>query len=379
MVDSAFLQALTQGVDEKNYLQEDPYFTAGYSIASNKLPAPTTNAEALLGPLVQGLIGGALLGYGRRHAANAEYGDVRASPLISALQSEGYTNNIGPMSDGDLYGKELLLAGTNPIAATLSDRYASETAPSGWNAKTAKSDLLLAALLKKEEEDKARTRAAAASKLQEMLFKYSPEVTSMMANQAAEIETAKKTAALNAVKPGVLSSFDPEVDKLESSLRTEIAARAESKAYSDAHSILTTMEKAKDKNTRAADLAFVCGLPKLLDPSVVKESEQRMLINTQPGLSLFGSEIEAVFNNKGKLSKEAREAILDVARAKMSSVGGQYNEALKPYQARISRLKLRGEEVLPFAPYSEPPRATGRYTRDGKPTFIVNGIEVVEE
>ena len=111
------------GDNEATYRAQNPWYQAGGAVFQQPLPAPRSSTEAFLGPILQGLAGGTMLGYGRRQADQAAYEDYRNNPLFEALK-----------------GSE------DPGAQTLMRSYQGEEAPEGWTARQGKRDTILAAL-----------------------------------------------------------------------------------------------------------------------------------------------------------------------------------------------------------------------------------------
>ncbi len=68
--------ALAGGLDDqKIYDAQDPIYSSGAALLNSPLPVARTNTEALLGPLIQGLVGGTMAGYGQESAKQAAYND----------------------------------------------------------------------------------------------------------------------------------------------------------------------------------------------------------------------------------------------------------------------------------------------------------------
>lgn len=140
---------------EEDYLADNPFYTSGVGIAKMGMPQPRNNTEAILGPALQGLLAGTLLGYGKEGARQAGYQDYKASPF---LQSPYNASQIGPVASGNSFANML-----------ANSSYSADNAPPGWTAKQGKRDLLLSALnFKKaqdEEAEKAKIRADLAKTL----------------------------------------------------------------------------------------------------------------------------------------------------------------------------------------------------------------------
>lgn len=141
--------ALIGDLSEKDYLSTNPYYLSGYGVGQMQLPKPTSNAEAIWGPVLQGALGGALRGYGQYNANQSAFTDIANNPLMKSL-----TQNIGPVASGDTYGQML-----DPEIQA----YAKGEMPDNFTIKQGKNDLILAAIQKeiadKEEEKKQEAKA----------------------------------------------------------------------------------------------------------------------------------------------------------------------------------------------------------------------------
>lgn len=86
---------------EEKYLSQDPFFTTGLSIAKMQLPQAETSGQAWFGPLIQGLLSGSAMGYGRERARQNEYQDI--SGMLSGMPRD---NIVGPLEEKQVYGLE---------------------------------------------------------------------------------------------------------------------------------------------------------------------------------------------------------------------------------------------------------------------------------
>lgn len=138
--EQALLLALA---NQAGAVDESPYFGAGQAILQSQLPRATNNTEAILGPILQGLVGGGLSGYGQGATNKASFNAFAQNPI---LQSLGTGQDIGPVASGDQYG-----------ASLLADAYAGEM-PANWTPGQGKSDILSALITKQavEEDEEAK-------------------------------------------------------------------------------------------------------------------------------------------------------------------------------------------------------------------------------
>ena len=80
------------------YYAKDPYYVAGAQILNMAPVQAQTNSQAVAIPLIQGLLGGGLAGYGSKRAQDAGYQDYRKIPGLGA----GYESEERP-KDWDIY------------------------------------------------------------------------------------------------------------------------------------------------------------------------------------------------------------------------------------------------------------------------------------
>ena len=104
-----------------SYLKKSPWAQAGAQIMQIETPVAQTNAQAFSIPFIQGLLGGGLMGYGKKQATQQAYQDYAKNPLLKGT----YTSEI----------------------------------PEGWSADTGRADLLQG-LVRAEAERKAEAEKA---------------------------------------------------------------------------------------------------------------------------------------------------------------------------------------------------------------------------
>lgn len=181
MTQASIIEALAGGLgDENSYLAQDPIFNAGVGVSKWQLPRASNNAEAIIGPALQGLLAGGLTEYGRKDAAQNAYDDYRTNPLIKALSA---SENIGPVASGSDYASELLHA------------YSMPDAPDGWTTKIGKSDLLLGALAKQQAVEKQQKNDDLKAQLDNQVsLATNPAVMAAKVSEANQIEQGKVAA-----------------------------------------------------------------------------------------------------------------------------------------------------------------------------------------
>lgn len=104
---------------EDYYIGQSPYYNAAKQIAASDNPTYEDNTQALLIPLLKGLVVGGLAGYGKKTAKEEAYRDY--TKMLSSLNQEEQKKDldaagvegIGPVANASLYEK--LLAGEPQI------------------------------------------------------------------------------------------------------------------------------------------------------------------------------------------------------------------------------------------------------------------------
>jgi len=149
----SLLLALAQQSGE---VDPSPWTGAGQSILQSQLPRATNNTEAILGPILQGLIGGGMTGYGQAQTNQNAFNAYAQNPIIASL---GGGKDIGPVASGDEYG-----------ASLLADAYSSGQMPSDWTPKQGKADILSALITKQAIMDDEEAKKAQREKIQAALL-----------------------------------------------------------------------------------------------------------------------------------------------------------------------------------------------------------------
>lgn len=304
-----------EGQTDNEYRAEDPFFQSGVNVFRQGLPAPTSNAEAIFGPLAQGLIGGALMGYGRDRANQAAYSDYRSSPLLAALRPEA--SMIGPVADGELY------------ADALSIPYLSEKAPEGWTAKQGRQDLILQALQGSMQQEENLENIKSRNELTKLLLGKDATLNDkgqiVSLKPLIDIE-AERTAATEAAKVrGQNAGWggdagenpdSPQAKKLQKVKDEEDARRKEIGALLPAQKITATLTAlpalevlAKD-NTKTSDIPFVYQFIQSQDGGVVKEGETARVEGAAPVLGQFKAQLEGALNGTSTLTPAIKQQMV---------------------------------------------------------------------
>ena len=143
---ASLYDALIGNYDEKDYLGLDPYFSTGAKLSQFQVPTTAGSNAGFWGPLLSGLAGGALKGYGQYNSNRTAFEDVQSSPLMKA-----FTSNVGPVANAEQYEKMLA--------------YSSGEMPDDWTIKQGKTDLILAAIQKEAQQEEALKKLAIKERL----------------------------------------------------------------------------------------------------------------------------------------------------------------------------------------------------------------------
>jgi len=235
---TSIFDVLAGGVKNQDYLGSNPYYSAGANILQSAMPRAETNAQALAFPLLQGLIGGGLVGYGKNQATEAAYQDASNSPLLSALTTERPANAaFGPLTQeaqqqGSLQKALLENSGVSNI-------YGQAKAPEGFTPETGRQDLLMALVAKQtlaeSEAKKQAIKDEIASKYGPDVLKYNKDLEAAKADEQIRVETAKAIAQREAEGDGGNDLIPSTVPKsLRKSAIEELPLQASKKQAFDA-------------------------------------------------------------------------------------------------------------------------------------------------
>lgn len=319
------LSALIGNLGSTNdYLAQDPFFMGGRQVASWNLH-PTTNAEAIYGPIVQGLLGGFLTGYGKDRALDAAYQDYSQNPLMaSATFTNPYSSFIGPLSE------EQQQTANNFDAL---HQYGLAERPEGWTPTTGRSDLLLAALTQQNQQAVEQKKADAQAELAKLFagkgLVLTPEGVSTIpgyaeasAGLAGAEEGAKKAAGILADKT---AGIRPEaLSKLETDLTTKLTTGNEAQKtlqlQTKAKDVLYSLEKSDP--IRAATAIY--GFAKILDPEGVVRKEDGTIVADPGGPAGQLASLANSMMQKGRLTDQTKDAMKEIIPELVSNQYGTY-------------------------------------------------------
>lgn len=115
------------------------------------------------------------------------------------------------------------------------------------------------------------------------------------------------------------AALPPNFDDTQK-LRKELTAQKNVAKFDDSIGVYQSMIQSAPLDSPASDLDLVNGLAKILDPeSVVREGEFATVQRSQSIPDQLKGQLQFVFEGKGKLTPEAREKVMQIARNRMTS------------------------------------------------------------
>lgn len=211
LADEALLKSATDSLgDDNKYLAQDPYFMAGNAVMGVKQPQWQGNSGAILGPILQGLTGGFLKGYGTQDAMQNQYTDYKNSPIMQALAAPqpGQANFMGPLPEGQTPGD----VATDPLHA-----YSSDTVPNGWTPAMGKQDLIMAAIIKSEQQAEAEKKQALQDQIALLTNK---DVIAAKIQEAQGAKTEKEIPGAETAKIATGVAIDHQFQELKAIAKT---------------------------------------------------------------------------------------------------------------------------------------------------------------
>jgi len=330
MADLYDLQAALQGGNAQ-YLAEDPLYATGINIAKMQMPAAKTNTQAILFPVLQGLLSGGLAGFGKDRAFDKAYTQAQANPWLRSLQG-----------------------------------YQEPTRPDNWEPDRAKSDIIMSLLSKKMEDEKAIESAKQQADLQKALttqgvvLQPDGSVTPLSGYAAAKagIEQATKEAALRAEMgssggvPGVPAGKQSvaaqeigtkqQLEQSKEAIDQVYSQVADAKAQGMFGRLGRTLEHAipvetdHERKVAAAQSTLVAMAQKILKAEPNAKMQERIIAMT-PSRS---DSPEAVLE-KAKLAKQFLEGLSETTPT-LDIYGVTPNKSQVSREAAIAELKRRG-------------------------------------
>lgn len=351
--------------DEASYLRADPWFRAGAQIANAPI-APQTNAQALAIPLLQGLIGGGLQGYGKNRALDAAYGD--------------YRNIVGDA--------------------------APEVRPEQWSIKNAQSELISSLLAQEAAESQRMEAAKSQAKMAEQLAK-----TYGVTPVYSEIGELVGTKPIPGIKVGgnTTGAFSEDSVNAFSKQRDAFYQSDAFKKYAAVEPTARALAAALKDPSTATDFEIPKLLIQIIEPGLAAMQGEVDAVNNSPNIPerLKGEIVKAIQNKTG-ITLGTRAALERVAMRQYGPRRDAYEKALASF-TKTAKLLGAPDELLPEISYlgaSAPteqiftlgtdfakelgtittplaprggypgPRLIGKDARTGEEIYIVNGVKV---
>lgn len=184
-----FLGTSTQ--TNKDYLSENPYYIGGQQLLKLGMQpidggtrgSPVSTTSQFLAPFLSSLLGGTLMSYGKRDAAQQQFGDYAQNPLL-----KGFTNEAAPYGVGQTPEEDAALAQAyHPYADP-------NNMPKGWSSVVGKNQLEEAGIVKKMLLDREVHKQTLADELQKQVdFATNPDVrAAKVADETALIDERNK-------------------------------------------------------------------------------------------------------------------------------------------------------------------------------------------
>ena len=306
-----------------SYLKKSPWAQAGAQIMQIEAPVAQTNAQAFSIPFIQGLLGGGLMGYGKKQATQQAFED---------------------------YSKNPLLKGT----------YASGEMPEGWSADTGRADLLQG-LVRAEAERKAEAeKAKQQAKIEALLMQQGgmlskdaegrtaivriPGLGKIQAELAGEKARAAKQAELMAEADSL--GYSPKKEEETDKLRKEFSSLPEVKNYSLVSRTGDAMAKALRDKSGTTDLELSRYGILLIEPGMaVREGEQAGVMNSGSIPEAWKGYIVKSLDGKSGLPDNVREGLRNLALRAYESNKSKYDQTLTFYKKQASIRGLDPERI----------------------------------
>lgn len=276
---------------ENDLLADNPWYMAGRQIQGIQAPQPQNNTQALLLPMLQGLAGGGLMGYGKGQAYEAGYDQYRNNPLLKAMVS------------------------SQPEGADLATiPYASETMPEGWTPKIGKTDLLQALSAKQIADEAAAKKADIQNQIEAKIA----------------VETDPRMLEVQGLK--VKADVEKEREKNQRADRKQTFDRVtgleEYKALAQIEPNVKLAAKLANQDDIASAQAFTKALIKIQDKdSVVSNTELKVAQDAVPFFEKYiGSNWRQVAQGKAGLDPKARKAMLAAVMPVYEATGEAYEQ-----------------------------------------------------
>ena len=328
--------ALTKALLESQYsARENPFGIAAQSLAlnagrlSNPYASVGSNAAATIGAaLLAGLMGGVA-----RYQTDED--NARLAPIASQI-----LETQDPAQREQLLAQEPRLRG---LAVALSADAMNRQAELAQK----RQELELASQAKIAEAPQlAAAENAALLARQKML---APGEIDAAARRAEAEAAAKNRADINAFGYNPKQKEqDQKVAEAAQSLRKEIEASPQGRAFAEAAPIFEAISKGAKADSVAGDINLVAGLSKIYDPvGSVREGDVKLHAGAGGPWDQLVGELNG-WGGKGRLRPETREKVLALAHLRITEMESALRSRSASTLETAKRWGLPESEVIPF-------------------------------
>lgn len=326
--------------DEKEYYANDPWYVAGSKTLGMRVDPSIyqNNQEALLYPILQGLAGGAMQGYGEQSSYQQALEDM--GPVYQRVTGEEYNPNagFGPVASGDTY------------ADMLQD---GEIQPS---IKQMKGDLLLALSDRENREERefeaAKRNAELRDKQDFEKFKFNLESSPEAMASKAKAKGQEKASELKAEADFI--GYNPKKEDATDALRKEFSALPEVKNYAQVEKAASVLNEATKDKSAVTDQELVRYSILLIEPGMaVREGEQAAVANSQSLPEAWKGQLRKALVGESALSDDTRAGLKRLAERAYIGQKDQYDRALTFYQSQAKQKGIDPDRISYMGESSE--------------------------
>ena len=311
------------------------------------LPHRTSGKDYILGNALQGLGSGLFSGLGEARAAREQ--DARTAQIAQALQ--GAEAAPGGLNQQALTNQ--LLQSQNPALRQLGLSGLLQGLASQQELQQ-KAALAGATTLAQEG---ARLQAQASPLAQSLESQKSEQEIQKAGRLEAIKEMARQRAEASVLGQSLIKARQlqeagspKELRKFEKDTRDEIRKVGKLDELSDVESAFQSMLKSFGKQSGAADLDFVFGVAKILDPtSVVREGEQQTFKSTGAIPARISGLITGVISGQ-KLTPEIRRELLGVASSRRDARINAFKDTADRFSVVVENAGANPENVFSTLP-----------------------------
>lgn len=131
-------------------------------------------------------------------------------------------------------------------------------------------------------------------------------------------------------------------------LRKEVEASQPYGDYATVVPVYQSMIASLDKTTRAADLDYIYGIAKIMDPkSVVRDSETNLVKSANPVVQKTIDELYSQLTGEGSLSRDTRLGLIEAAQSRLGAYKAGYDQYLLGKEGTAKRYGLDPADIKP--------------------------------